>query len=94
VLDSKRAQQCEYKAKIQGVLKKATTNGQLPPDTDVVLAQQTIGNFMSGTMREWLFAPQAYRLDASAPAMENMLLAGLVACPPLTTPLTAPLNSP
>jgi TetR/AcrR family acrAB operon transcriptional repressor len=82
VLESKRAQQCEFKERIQAVLHKAAASGQLPPDTDVVLSQQSIGNFMSGTMREWLFAPDAYRLDISAPAMVNMLFAGLVACPP------------
>jgi TetR/AcrR family acrAB operon transcriptional repressor len=41
-----------------------------------------ISNFMAGTMREWLFAPEAYALDTCAPAMVDMLLAGLQACPP------------
>jgi TetR/AcrR family transcriptional regulator, acrAB operon repressor len=82
VLELKRAQQCEYKSKIQAVMDKAVASGQLPRDTDVPMAQQAVANFISGTMREWLFAPQAYALDARAPALVDMLLAGLQASPP------------
>ncbi len=82
LVEHKRANQCGYKAKIHAVLHKAVATGQLPRDTNVPLAHQTIANFMSGTMREWLFAPDSYALDVCAPAMVDMLFAGLVACPP------------
>lgn len=83
ILDDKHAKKEECLAQVVTVLHRAVSVGHLPADTDVVLAQQVISNFMAGTMREWLFAPEAYALDTCAPAMVDMLLAGLQACPPL-----------
>jgi TetR/AcrR family acrAB operon transcriptional repressor len=82
ILEVKHAKKEECLAQMVTVLHRAVSVGQLPADTDVVLAQQVINNFMAGTMREWLFVPEAYALDLCAPAMVDLLLAGLQACPP------------
>ena len=82
ILEDKHAKRDECLAEVRTVLDQAVAKGQLPADTDVAMAHQTINNFMTGTMSEWLFTPQAFALDASAPAMVDMLLAGLQACPP------------
>lgn len=72
----------ECHALVQEILRKAVVGGHLPHDTNVLLAQQVIHNFMTGTMSEWLVAPQAFELDACAPAMVDMILAGLLTYPP------------
>jgi TetR/AcrR family acrAB operon transcriptional repressor len=66
----------------EGILQKAVVQGQLPPDTDVFLSLQVVHNFIVGTMHQWLSAPQRYALDTAAPAMVDMLLAGLRSNPP------------
>ena len=86
MMDERQAKKAECLEQVLTVLQRAVNTGHLPPDTDVVLAQQVISNFMGGTMREWLFSPQSYALDESAPAMVDMLLAGLQACPPRLAP--------
>ena len=82
VLEDKRAKRDECLTQVRKVLEKAVSGGQLPADTDVPLAHQVINNFMGGTMSEWLFSPQSFSLEASAPAMVDMLMAGLQANPP------------
>ena len=82
ILDEKHAKRDECLEQVRRVLHRAVANGSLPPDTDVAMANQVLNNFMAGTMREWLLAPQAYKLDACAPAMVDMLMAGLQHCPP------------
>ncbi len=72
----------ECRARVERILQKAVALGQLPADTDVYLSQQILKNFALGTMSEWLQAPEVYALDKVAPAMVDMLLAGLRACPP------------
>jgi TetR/AcrR family acrAB operon transcriptional repressor len=71
------------------MMQHAVDQGQLPADTDVFLSLQTMHNFMMGTMREWLFAPDSYALDQAAPAMVDMLIAGLRASPPRVSPSLA-----
>ena len=68
--------------RFKGVLQQAIDQGQLPADTDVHLSVQTLHNFMMGSMREWLFAPGSYDLAQVAPAMVDMLMAGLRTHPP------------
>ena len=82
VLEHKRAKRDECLEQVRRVLHKAVSSGALPIDTDVALAHQIINNFMSGTMSEWLSNTQAYDLAESAPAMVDMLLAGLRSNPP------------
>ena len=66
---------------------KNTYTEQLPADADVFLCQQVMKNFSMGTMSEWLLAPHLYALDSKAPAMVDMLMAGLRTCPPRLTPV-------
>lgn len=68
--------------RMEGLLQKCLAQGLLPADTDVFLSMQVIHNFMMGTMHQWLQAPGAYDLDKVAPALVDMVLAGLVANPP------------
>ena len=85
VMADKLARRDECLARVERILHKAVAVGQLPADTDVYLSQQTINNFMAGTMREWLLAPHAYALEKAAPAMVDMVMAGLRTCPPRLT---------
>ncbi len=82
ILEDKHAKRDECLAEVRTVLQQAVSKGQLPPDTDVQLAHQSINNFMTGTMSEWLFRPQAFALDQCAPAMVDLVMAGLRTCPP------------
>ncbi len=77
----------ECEVRIVRILQKAVAMGQLPLDTDVFLCQQVMKNFAMGTMSEWLLAPHLYALDSKAPAMVDMLMAGLRTCPPRLTPV-------
>lgn len=72
----------EYMGRFQNILQQAVNQGQLPADTDVFLSLQIIHNFMMGTMSEWLLVPDSYPLATVAPAMVDMLLAGLRVNPP------------
>jgi TetR/AcrR family acrAB operon transcriptional repressor len=72
----------ECKQRFKSMLEEAITQGQLPADLDIALAQQILNNFIVGTMREWLLEPQSYDLEKAAPTMVDVLLAGLKACPP------------
>jgi len=72
----------ECQQRFNGMLKEAMAQGQLPADLDIELTQHILNNFIVGTMREWLLEPSSYALDAVAPAMVDMLFAGLKACPP------------
>ena len=72
----------ECMGRFKNILQQAVDQGQLPANTDVFLSLQTIHNFMMGTMREWLLAPQSYALDKAAPAMVDVLMTGLRANPP------------
>ena len=69
-------------AQCQGILQSAVDQGQLPADTDVFLSLQAVHNFIVGTMHQWLLTPQRYALDKVAPALVDMLLAGLRTHPP------------
>ena len=76
----------ECMAKFESILQQAIAQGQLPADTDVSLSLHTLHNFTMGTMREWLLEPTSYPLASAAPAMVDMLIAGLRTCPPRVKP--------
>ena len=86
ILEDKRTKSDECQAQVRSVLQRAVNSGYLPADTDIGMAHQVISNFMSGTLSEWLFAPNAYALDTYAPVMVDMMLAGLQALPPRRKP--------
>ena len=83
VMDHKLARRDECLAGVERLLHSAVAQGQLPAQTDVFLSQQILGNFMAGSMREWLANPGSYALEQTAPAMVDVILAGLCAKPPL-----------
>lgn len=66
-----------------GLLEKAVTLGQLPPDTDTRMASHLLFAFISGVMRDWVQAPRSFDLKAAAPQMVRLFIAGLVAAPPI-----------
>ena len=70
-------------ANVGRLLKQAVDAGQLPRETDTELAARCMNAFMVGVMHEWVQQPAAYDLARAAPAMINVLLAGLVTRPPL-----------
>lgn len=82
VMEDKLERRDECMARVRRKLLKAVEIGQLPADTDVFLSQQVLNSFMGGTMREWLMAPHLFALDTAAPAMVDMVLAGLRSNPP------------
>lgn len=86
VLEHELACRDECLGKFEDILRQAIVQGQLPADTDVFLSLQTLHNFTMGTMREWLLEPASYPLASAAPAMVDMLIAGLRTCPPRIKP--------
>lgn len=82
VLEDDLACRDECQLRVETILQQAMAQGVLPADTDVFLCQQAVSNFIVGTMREWLIAPQRYPLASAAPALVDMLIAGLRTCPP------------
>jgi len=81
-MDDKNADCEECDARVERLLRQAVAAGQLPADTDVFIAHQTLNAFISGAMREWLEKPDRYALDQAAPAMVDMIMAGLRTKPP------------
>jgi TetR/AcrR family acrAB operon transcriptional repressor len=69
-------------ANVERLLAQAVDAGQLPRDTDTRLAARCLNAFMVGVMHEWVQAPKSYDLAQAAPAMIDVVLAGLVARPP------------
>lgn len=81
-------------AGFEALLEQAVRIGQLPSDTDSVLAARLLHAFMSGVMREWVLDKPAYDLGARAPCLVDTLLAGLVAHPPRRRPRVRPRVRP
>ncbi|MEO8486130.1 MAG: TetR family transcriptional regulator [Betaproteobacteria bacterium] len=75
--DCHSARQC-----VETVLLRAVESGELARDTDTTLAVQALYAYITGIMHEWTLAPTAYDLRASAPALVDTFIAGLVANPP------------
>ena len=67
---------------VVGLLERAIALGQLPADTDAVLAAALMKAFMVGVMHEWVQNPAAHDLERTAPVLIDTVLAGLVANPP------------
>ena len=73
----------ECLSKLEVIVMDAITHGNLPANTDPLLAVQAINGYLIGLMYEWLMDPLAYDLGRHAGAMIECFLAGLVARPPL-----------
>jgi len=69
-------------AHVERLLQQAVDAGQLPRDTDTMLATHALHAFIAGLMREWVLEKDAYDLGAMAPALVDMTVAGLRSDPP------------
>lgn len=63
---------------------RAIELGQLPAGTDATLAALAMYAYVGGLMRDWVESPGEYDLEASAPVLVDLFLAGLKANPPRT----------
>lgn len=72
----------DCQASVETMLEHAVRIGQLPFDTDTMLAARFLHAFVSGIMREWVLDKVAYDLAARAPCLIDTMLAGLVTNPP------------
>lgn len=79
-----RQERSACRCQIEDVIRRAAVAGQLPADIDAALATQGLHAAMVGIMHEWVLDPQAYDLAAAAPALVDMILAGLRSNPPRT----------
>ena len=79
---SHRQERCECLAQIEGIIRAAAAAGQLPADIDAALATQALHGLIVGIMHEWVLDHAAYDLDAAAPALIDMFIAGLKHQPP------------
>ena len=77
-----RQERCACLAQIEEILTRAASMGQLASDLDAALATQGLHALMVGIMHEWVLDPTAYDLDAAAPGLIDIFIAGLQACPP------------
>ena len=69
-------------AHVERLLQQAVDAGQLPRDTDTLLATRALHAFIGGLMREWVMEKDVYDLAAVAPALVEMTVAGLQSDPP------------
>ena len=68
---------------VDEVVRRAIDKGELPRDTDTALTVHALYAYITGIMHEWTLEPTAYDLRASAGALVDTFLAGLVARPPV-----------
>ncbi|MFZ6801427.1 TetR family transcriptional regulator [Undibacterium sp. Di24W] len=78
-----RESRAECIDKIAEIFKAAVAKGILPANTDIAIAVQINHAFLVGLVHEWLIDTSAYDLSAHAETMIDVLMAGLVARPPL-----------
>ena len=72
----------ECLSSVRELFELAVAAGQLPPDTDVALTAHAMHAYVIGVMHEWVRSPGDYDLAAAAPALVDVMLAGLRAQPP------------
>lgn len=68
--------------RMEAVLRRAVAQRELPADTDIAIAAHVIHGSIVGLMHEWVIDPGSYDLARSAPAIVDMLIAGLRANAP------------
>lgn len=72
----------DCRTRLMAVVERAIAAGELPADTDALLATYALNAYFTGLMHEWTLDPSAYELKRDAPALIDLFLAGLVANPP------------
>jgi TetR/AcrR family acrAB operon transcriptional repressor len=75
-------------ATVEGLVRHAIEERQLPAGTDPVLATRFLHAGVVGLMHEWVAAPHEYDLADAAPALVDALIAGVHAAP-LRAPASA-----
>jgi TetR/AcrR family acrAB operon transcriptional repressor len=78
-------ERCDCLSHVERMVGRAVTAGQLPPDTDTRLASLALHTYLGGIMREWVLDPAAFDLVRAAPALIDVVVAGLRANPPRRT---------
>jgi len=76
-------------SRVQQLFDQAVASGQLPPDTDTLLATHGLHAYMVGLMHEWVLNPQSYDLAACAGPLLDTYMSGLATRPPVCRPQTA-----
>ncbi|MCL4761105.1 MAG: TetR family transcriptional regulator [Burkholderiales bacterium] len=69
-------------AGVEALVRHAVARGQLPADTDVMLAARLLHGGVAGLMHDWVAASDEYDLADAAPALADALVAGVRAAPP------------
>jgi TetR/AcrR family transcriptional regulator, acrAB operon repressor len=69
-------------AQIENIVRAAAAAGQLRADIDAALVTQALHGLIIGVMHEWVLDPAAYDLEAAAPALVDLFIAGVKAHPP------------
>ncbi|MEO9135284.1 MAG: TetR family transcriptional regulator [Casimicrobiaceae bacterium] len=82
VTERKQRERRHCLAQVERVLQQAVRKGQLAKDTDTALATQALHAYIAGIMHEWMLDPTAFDLAAAAPALIDVVLAGLRVSPP------------
>ena len=90
IATSNETERCRCLSQIEVILRRCAETGDLPPDTDPVLAAHGLNALMVGIMHQWVLDQSSYDLAAAAPALVDTYLAGLAACPPRRAPRAMP----
>jgi len=90
----RQTERLECLSHVERVIEHAVALGQLPADTDAALATHALHAFIAGVMREWVHDPHAFDLASVAPALIDMMIAGLVVNPPRRAGTGCPLAHP
>ncbi|HVO87021.1 MAG TPA: TetR family transcriptional regulator [Casimicrobiaceae bacterium] len=75
-------ERCDCVANVEGLVRRAIEIGQLDADVDAAQAARVLHAYLGGIMRDWVDDPQTYDLAEAAPAMIDVILAGLRTHPP------------
>jgi TetR/AcrR family transcriptional regulator, acrAB operon repressor len=87
---SNETERCRCLSQIEDIIRRCAETGNLPPDTDPVLAAHGLNALMVVIMHQWVLDQTSYDLAAAAPALVDTYLAGLAARPPRRAPRTMP----
>lgn len=70
---------------LERLLQQAMRAGQISSDADLRLTANAVNAYFSGIVQQWVSMPSAYDLEAVAPALVGLMIAGLRAATPRRT---------
>jgi len=70
---------------LESMLAHAVRKGQLPADLDIALAASAFHAYLSGLMKNWLFQPDSFDLEAEVERLVDVGIGMLCHAPPLRT---------